>query len=325
MTGLPKCGIGIVALLCSALAGWAHAQNYPNRPIVVILGNAPGGSGDFVGQIIGAKLTEAWGQQMLIEHRPGANGSIGYVAARTRPADGYNLFLGSNSQVVPGPLMYSNLDWYDKDFEPIVAASTIEYILATNPVIPAKTLPELVAHLKANPGKYTYAHLGPGSIHQLSMEALKSVAGLKPESVLGAAYKGSGQYLTDLVSGQVQLAYQGIPQTMQYIPTGQLRAIALGSAQRLSAAPGVPTMAETYPGLETNSSWDFYAPKGTPRDIVVKLNTEINKILSMPDVRERLVSQGIYPSGGSPEKLAERLKSDYDKWSALITKLNIKQ
>jgi len=289
----------------------------------VILGNAPGGSGDFAGQIIGAKLTEAWGQQVVIEHRPGANGSIGYVAARARPADGYNLFLGSNSQVVPAPLLNPNLEYYDKDFDPIVPGMSVEYILAATASIPANTLPELIAHLRANPGKYNYAHLGPGSIHQLSMEMLKSVAGLKPESIVGVAYKGSGQYLTDLVGGQVQLGYQGIPQTMMYVLSGQLKAIALGSAQRLAAAPGVPTIAETYPGFETNSSWDFYAPKGTPREIVLKLNAEINKILAMPDVRDRLIAQGMYPIGGSPEKLADRLKSDYGKLGAVIHKLNL--
>ena len=152
-----------------------------------------------------------------------------------------------------------------------------------------------------------------------------SAAGLKAESIVGVAYKGSGQYLTDLVAGQVQLAYQGIPQTMAYIPSGQLKAIAVGSTQRLAAAPGVPTIAETYPGFETNSSWDYYAPKGTPRDIVLKLNAEINKILAMRDVRERLLTQGIYPTGGSPEKLADRLKSDFQKWGALSQKLKLKE
>lgn len=320
-----KCIGGILALLSCAFAVCAHAQGYPNKPIFVILGNAPGGSGDIVGRIIGAKLTEAWGQQVVIEHRPGANGTIGQAAARARPADGYTLFLGSNSQVVPAPLLYPNMESYEKDFDPILAVATIEYILAVNPSMPANTLPELVTQLKASPGKYSYAHLGPGSIHQMSMEMLMSAAGLKAESIVGVAYKGSGQYLTDLVAGQVQLAYQGIPQTMAYIPSGQLKAIAVGSTQRLAAAPGVPTIAETYPGFETNSSWDYYAPKGTPRDIVLKLNAEINKILAMRDVRERLLTQGIYPTGGSPEKLADRLKSDFQKWGALSQKLKLKE
>jgi tripartite-type tricarboxylate transporter receptor subunit TctC len=312
----------LLSLLCACPS--AHAQEYPNKPILIINGNAPGGSGDLVARIVGAKLTEAWGQQVVLEHRPGANGSIGYVTARSRPADGYNLFIGNNSQVAPAPLLFPNLEFYEKDFDPVVSGVSIEYILAVNPTVPVQSLQELIRHLKANRGKLNYAHLGTGSIHQLSMEMLKRVAGLDVSDVVGVAYKGSGQYLTDLVGGQVQLAYQGIPQTMAYVSTGQLKAVALGSSRRLAAAPGVPTIAETFPGFETNSSWDFYTPKGTPRDIVMKLNAEITKILEMPDVRDRLVAQGMYPSGGSPEALAARLRADYNKWSTLVRDLGLK-
>ena len=314
----------LFAALLAVFAAGAQAQDYPSKPIMLMNGNAPGGSGDFVARLIGAKLTEAWGQQMLLEHRPGANGSIGYAAARVRPADGYSLFLGNDSQMVTTPHLSPNVGYWDKDFDPVVQAVAIEYVLAVHSSIPATTVPELIAHLKANRGKYSYAHLGTGSIHQLSMELLKSAAGLGVEDIVGVAYKGSGQYLTDLVAGQIQLAYQGIPQTVAYVKAGKLKAIALGSPQRSSVIPGVPTIAETYPGFETSSSWSYFAPAGTPREIVLKLNAEINKILAMPDVRERLVTQGMSPMGGSPEKLTARMKLDYDKWGALIQKLGLK-
>lgn len=316
---------GIVGLLFLAFAACAQSQDYPSKPIMLVIGNAPGGSGDFVGRLIGAKLTEAWGQQVLLDHRPGANGSIGYAAARVRPADGYTLFLGNDSQMVTAPHLFANVGYWDKDFDPVVQGVSIEYILAVHPSIPANSVPELIAHLKQNRGKYNYAHIGTGSIHQLSMEMLKGAAGLEVADVVGVAYKGSGQYLADLVGGQIQLAYQGIPQTMAHVRSGKLKAIAVGSAQRLDAVPGVPTIAETYPGFETSSSWNYFAPRGTPREIVLKLNVEMNKILAMPDVRERLAAQGMYPIGGSPEKLAARMKADYDKWGALIRKLNLKQ
>lgn len=315
----------ILALLCTAFAVCAHAQGYPSKPITLIIPFAPGGSGDVVGRVVGAKLTEAWGQQFLLEHRPGATGNIGYALARTRPADGYTLLLGTDTQMVTNPHLFSNLGYYDKDFDPVVQGVSIEYVLAVHPSIPANTVPELVAYLKANRGKHSYAHAGIGSIHHLSMEMLKSVVGLDPTDVVGVAYKGSGQYLADLIGGQVQLAYQGIPQTMPHVRSGKLRAIAIGASQRLDAAPGVPTIAETYPGFETTASWNYFAPAGTPRDIVLKLNAEINTILAMPDVRERLIAQGLYPIGGSPEKLAARMKFDYDKWGDVIRKLNLKR
>jgi tripartite-type tricarboxylate transporter receptor subunit TctC len=314
----------ILALLFSAFAVCAQAQSYPSKPISLIIPAAPGGSGDVVGRVIGTKLTEAWGQQILLEHRPGANGSIGYAAARTRAPDGYTLLLGNDSQMVTAPHLFANMRYYDKDFDPVVQGVLIEYVLAVHPSIPANTVPELIAYLKANRGKHSYAHIGIGSIHQLSMEMLKSVGGLSVEDVVGVAYKGSGQYLSDLIGGQIQLAYQGIPQTMPHVRNGKLKAIAIGAAQRLDAAPGVPTIAETYPGFETTSSWNYFAPTGIPRDIVIKLNAEINKILAMPDVRERLIAQGLYPIGGSPEKLAARMRFDYDKWGAMIRKLNLK-
>jgi tripartite-type tricarboxylate transporter receptor subunit TctC len=314
----------LVLLLAGFLSLSVHAQGYPNKPITLIIPFAPGGSGDAIGRLVGAKLTEAWGQQFLLEHRPGASGLVGYNIAKGRPADGYTLMLGTDTQIVTLPYFVAGLGYYDKDFDPVVRGVTIQYILAANPSIPANNVAELVAYLKANRGKHNYAHSGVGSVHHLSMELFKNVVGLDVQDLVGVAYKGSGQYMVDLVAGQVQLAYQGIPQTMPHVRSGKLKAIAVGATERLDSAPGVPAIAETYPGFETTASWNYFAPAGTPRDIVLKLNAAINAALAMPDVRERLVAQGLYPIGGSPEDLTARMKSDYEKWGAVIRKLKLK-
>ena len=315
----------LIALFLAMLpfAG-AHAQAYPSKAITVVIPNAPGGSSDPIARVVGAKLTEVWGQQVVLDHRAGANGLIGYNAARTRPADGYNLFLGNDSQMVTLPHLMANLGYYDQHFVPVIQGVNIEYVLAVHPSIPANTVPELIAYLKANAGKVSYAHTGVASIHQLSMEMLKTAGGLAVSDVVGIPYKGSGQYLVDMVAGEVKLAYGGLPQTMPHVKSGKLKAVAIGSTRRLDAAPGVPTIAETYPGFETSSSWNFFAPVGTPADIVAKLNAEINKILSAPDIRDRFISQGLYPIGGTPERLAARMKTDFDKWGGIIRSLDLK-
>ena len=302
----------------------AQAQSYPSRPITVVIPNAPGGSSDPIAQIVAAKMTESWGQQVVLEHRAGANGLIGYNAARTRTPDGYTLFLGNDSQMVTTPHLMPELGYYDRHFAPVIRGVNIEYVLAVHPSIPVTTVPELINYFRANPGKVSYAHTGTASIHQLSMEMLKMAGNIPVEDVVGVPYKGSGQYLIDMVSGEVKLAYGGLPQTMPFVRSGKLRALAVGSLKRLVAAPGLPTIAEIYPGFETNSSWDYFAPIGTPPDIIAKLNAEINRILALPDVRERMLSQALYPLGGTPQELATRMKSDYDKWGAIIHKLGLK-
>jgi tripartite-type tricarboxylate transporter receptor subunit TctC len=178
-----------------------------------------------------------------------------------------------------------------------------------------------VKFLKANPGKYNYATPGIGSSAHLTMEWLKSVAGI---DILHVPYKGSSQVLPDLISGTVHVSYTGAPQTMPFVKDGKLKAIAIGSTQRLRSVPGVPTISETYPGFESNASWNFFAPAGTPRDIIVKLNTEINRILKTPEVAEQLESQGLIPIGGPPEQLGARMKSDSQKWGKIIRMIDLK-
>jgi tripartite-type tricarboxylate transporter receptor subunit TctC len=315
---LASVGCAIVLLAAVSIA---QAQPYPSKPIRLIVPYAPGGSGDMVARTVGAKLTEVWGQQVLVDNRPGAAGIMGAGQVAHALADGYTLLVGTDAQMAISPHIQKSLPYDpDKDFAHIVQAAFIEFILTTHPSMPGHTLGELVAHLKANPGKYSYASPGIGSSAHLSMEWFKSVAGVE---IVHVPYKGSGQILLDTISGVVQIAYTGIPQTMPHAAAGRLKAIAIGSAKRLSAAPGVPTMAETYPGFEANASWNFAAPAGTPRDIILKLNNEINRILLLPDVGERLSAQGLIPIGGTPEQFALRMKSDYQKWGNVIRRIGM--
>jgi tripartite-type tricarboxylate transporter receptor subunit TctC len=312
--------LSVAALLQASLT--VHAQIYPNKPIRVVVPYPAGGSGDIIGRAIGTKLTEAWGQSIIIDNRGGAGGSIAAELVARSPADGYTLLLGAGAQMVINPHIYKRLQ-YDpfKDFAPVIRVAYVEFVLAATLSITANTLPQLVTLLQSNSGRYSYASAGVGSIHHLSMEMLKRVAG--GVNVVHVPYKGGSQFMPDLVSGEVQLAYVGISQAIPFLASGQLKATAIGSAQRLDALPGVPTIAETYPGFEANGDWDFYAPAGTPPDVVLKLNGTINDILKMPDVRELLITQGLYAIGGSPEQLAMRTKSDYDKWGAVIRDIGL--
>lgn len=311
-----------LATVLLGICGYAHAQSYPGKPIRVVVPYSPGGSGDVVARTIGLKLTEAWGQQIAIDNRPGAGGNIGTELVARAPADGYTLLLATDIQMGINPHIYRKLPFDpDKDFAHVVQAAFIEFVLSVHPSIPGRNLPELVAYLKANPGKHSYASSGIGSTHHLAIERLKHAAGL---DVVHVPYKGSGQTLPDLMSGQVQIAFTGIAQTMPHVKSGKLKAIAIGAAQRIDAVPGVATISETYPGVETNGSWNYFAPAGTPRDIVMKLNAEVNRILRVPEVRERFVSQGLFPIGGTPEQLAARMKADFDKWGAVIRTIGLK-
>jgi tripartite-type tricarboxylate transporter receptor subunit TctC len=299
----------------------ANADDYPSKPIRVIVPYAAGGAGDLIGRAIGTKMTDTWGQQILIDNRPGASGNIGTELAAHAPADGYTLLLATDIQMAINPHLFQKLPFDpDKDFAPVIAAYYVAFVLAANPSVPAKTLPELVDYLKAHPGKLNYGSAGLGSTHHLTMEWLKSVAGI---DVIHVPYKGSGQILPDLISGQIQLAYMGLSPAMPYIKSGRLRALAVGTASRLNSEPQLPTLAETYPGIEASATWSYFAPAGTPRAIIVKLNEEINRIEKLKEVRDLLVAQGLIPLGGTPEDLAARTRSDSARWARVIRQIGL--
>lgn len=314
--------VHVLAAVALAACSIAHAQTYPSKPIRVVVPYAAGGAGDVIGRSIGVKLTEAWGQQILIDNRPGAGGNIGTEAVARSAADGYTLLLATDIQMSINPHIFKRLPYDpEKDFAPIVQSHFAAFVLAANPSVPANTLPELVRYLKANPDKYNYASAGAGSPHHLAMEWLKSAAGVR---MVHVPYKGSGQILPDLIAGQVQLAYMGISPAIPHMKSGRLKAIAVGTSARVDMLPELATIGESYPGIEAGAIWSYFAPAGTPRDIVMKLNAEINRIQAMNDVRERLLAQGLYALSGSPEDLGARTRSDSAKWGKVIREIGFK-
>ena len=314
--------VAAAAILMVLVGPGAGAQTYPDKPIRVIVPYAPGGSGDVVGRTIGARLTQAWGVQILIDNRPGAAGAIGTALVAKAPPDGYTLLLCDDSPFTILPHLRKDLQ-YDpvKDLIPVVAIAVVEFVLIVHPSVPAANIQELVALLKANPSKYSYASAGLGSLHQLSMEWFKQVADV---DIVHVAYKGSGQILPDVIAGQVPITYIGLSQAMPMVNAGKLRALALGGPKRVSAAPGVPSLAESYPGFNGTAAWNFFAAAGTPKDIVQKLNSEVNRILKQPEVAESLTSRGLFPVGGTAEEFSASLRETNARWGKLIRQIGLK-
>jgi tripartite-type tricarboxylate transporter receptor subunit TctC len=316
------CLVSVLPLLAICSIFWplpATAQSYPSRPAHVIVPYVAGTSGDMLARVIGSKLSERLGQQVIVENKAGAAGTIGAgLVARAAP-DGYTLLLGTDAQMGISPHIQKDLPYVPNDFTSVIQVAMIEFVLTVHPSMPA-TLPELVAHLKANPKKYSYATSGVGSSAHLAMAWFANIAGVE---IVHVPYRGSSQLLPDVISGAVQITYTGLPQTMPVVVTGKLRALAVGSASRLRAAPNLPTIGETYPGFEANASWNYFGPKGMPQEIVAQLNSEINQILALPEIGPRLEEQGLIPVGGTSEKLRLRMRSDYEKWGRVVRQIGL--
>jgi tripartite-type tricarboxylate transporter receptor subunit TctC len=310
----------VAGLLAAASAA---AQTWPGKPVRLVVPYPAGGSGDIVARSIAQKMSEGLGQQVVVDNRAGANGNIGTELVARSPADGYTLLLATDIQFAIGPALGAKLP-YDpvKDFEPVSLVAFVELILAANPSLKANNMQELVALARAEPGVINYASTGPGSTHHLSIELLKSMGGF---NVTHVPYKGSSQALPDLIANQVQMMQLGVPQTLPYLKSGKLKALGVGSAQRLAVLPDVPTIAEQgFPGYEANNSWCLYAPAGTPRDVINRLHAEVVRVVALPEVRERFSATGLEPVGSSPAELATRIKGDYEKWSKVVRQLGLK-
>jgi tripartite-type tricarboxylate transporter receptor subunit TctC len=308
----------LIAALGGA-AGLAHAQAqpYPNKPIRYIVPFAPGGSTDLLGRLVAQKLQEAWGQPVVVENRPGAGGAVGAEAAAKSPPDGYTIMGGTISTHAINASVYSKLP-YDpiKDFEPVTLLATQPNMLVVNPSLPVKNVAELIALLKANPDKYSFSTSGNGTSAHLAGELFKSMTGTKMQHV---PYKGSPQALTDAMSGQVSMSFDNINTAYVQVKAGKLRALAVTTAKRSSAAPEVPTMAEAgLPGYELGSWHGVFAPAGTPKDIVAKLNAGIVKALQAPDLRQKLQDLGIDPVGSSVAAFAAFVKAEVPKWAKVV-------
>lgn len=309
--------------MLAALAGNAVAQqDYPNKPIRFITPYAPGGSTTILARMIAQKLSDTCGQQVFVENRPGGNNVIGSEALARSAADGYTIMLTSNSHVI-NPNLYPKLP-YDpvKDFAPIGTVSRVEYVLVAHPSLPASTLEALIALAKAKPGQLNYATPGSGGPGHLATEMFSTMTGIKMHHI---PYKGGGAMLIDLVGGQVDLGFATPIEFVPQIKSGKLKAIAVSGETRLPTLPQVPTFAEAgLPGLDIAFWQGIFAPGATPKGIVDKLSAELGRILSMPDIKEKLVFQGMEPFINTPDQFAALIKADLAKFAKLIKTANIR-
>ena len=305
--------IGCALLLVSLSAG---AQAYPTKPIRLIVPFPPGNTMDIMSRLIGPKMAERLGQQVIVENRPGASGMLGLELVAKAPADGYTIGAGQGGNLTVLPHTSKNCP-YDplKDFAPL-AVSTTNYLgIVANPDAPFKTIGEMVKYAKANPGKLTVATNGEGGFPHLGFEHLRSMADFTYTHV---PYKGSAAIATDVIGGQVQAAMDGITGMTPHIKSGRLRLLAVTNKTRVDLWPGVPAAAEDVPGYESGGWFGFIAPAGTPREIVMKLNDEINRAMKAPDVTQKLEAAGLFVVAESPEYFAKVIKSDYDKYGRLV-------
>jgi tripartite-type tricarboxylate transporter receptor subunit TctC len=306
--------LAILAALAGGIitSGQAQAQAYPTKPITIVVPASPGGAIDLAARLIGQKLSDAWGQSVVIDNKAGATGIIGTDLIAKAPPDGHTLVLVASSHAI-NPSMVKKLP-YDtlKSFEPVIQTHVVPLMLVVSPGVPARSVSELVAWGKANPGKLSFASSGSGGAPHFSGELFKSMAGL---DMMHIPYKGSTLAHPDLISGRVSLMFDTVAAINTQVKAGTVRALAVTTAKRSSVAPSVPTMAEAgMPGYETSTWGGLLAPAGTPKAVVAKLNTEVNRILALPDVRQRLQDAGIEPAGGTAQQFGDFLVLEMAKW-----------
>ncbi|MES2007467.1 MAG: tripartite tricarboxylate transporter substrate binding protein [Pseudomonadota bacterium] len=301
------------ALALAAPATHAAEASYPTKTITIIVPASPGGAIDLVARLVGQKMTEAWGQSVVVDNRPGATGIIGTDLVAKSPPDGYMLALVASSHAI-NPSMVKKLPFDTiKSFEPVALTHVVPLMLVVSPSLPVTSVKELIAYGKANPGKLSFASSGSGGAPHFSGELFKSMTGI---DMVHIPYKGSTLAHPDLTSGRVSLMFDTVAAIGPQVKGGKVRPLAVTTAKRSSAAPQVPTMAQAgLPGYETSTWGGVLAPAGTPKAVVDKLNAEINKALASPDVRERLQNAGIEPAGGTPAQFASFLQVEMGKWA----------
>ena len=304
----------IVLAGANALTPRVFAQAaFPTKPLTIVVPATPGGAIDLAARLIGAKYTAAWNQPVNIDNKGGAAGMLGSDQVAKAAPDGHTLALVASSHAI-NPSMYQKLPFDTvKAFEPVVQTHVVPLVLVVSNSVPAKTLPELIAYLKANPGKYSFASSGTGGAPHMSAELFKTMAGV---DLVHVPYKGSTAAHTDLISGRVPVMFDTVAAIGGQIKSGNVRAIAVTTTKRSGVLPDVPTMAEAgLRGYETSTWGGLLAPAGTPKDVIAKLNAEANKALAAPDVREKLAAAGIEPAGGSPAQFAEFIQSEMQRWA----------
>jgi tripartite-type tricarboxylate transporter receptor subunit TctC len=311
----------LVALALTLGTFGAQAQTYPSKPIKIVVGFAPGGGSDFAARVIAQQLTERMKNQVIVENKPGAGSLLGAEYAIKSAPDGYTLLLTPASYTVNPSVYKLSFDPLN-DITPIAQISKGPYVVAVHPSVAAKTLKELVDYAKANPGKLSYASSGNGAHIHVATEYFLYTAGI---NIVHVPYKGSGPALNDTVGGQVQMIFGSVASALQYVRSGRLRPLAVTTPKRIAAAPDVPTVAESgYPGWEVTNWHGLVGPKGLPKDILQRLNKEVNGAVHSDEVKKVLSSDGLEPAGGTPGEFAALLKAEVARWAQVVKRANIK-
>jgi tripartite-type tricarboxylate transporter receptor subunit TctC len=313
-----------VALSLSVVSDDAQAQGFPNRPITLVIPFAPGGSTSIVGRVIADKMSELLKEKVVVDNRPGAGGTVGTKAVAKSDPDGYTLLLGYTGTLAIGPALYKNAG-YDprKDFAPIGPIGNAPNSLVVHPSFPAKTVAELIAYAKANPGKVNFGSAGAGTVSHITGEYFARSAGI---TLVHIPYKGTGPALTDLLGGHIPMAFAPIPASHASVSGGLLRALAVTSTTRSSLLPDVPTIAESgLPGFDLSLYYGLVAPAGTPRLIIDKLNRELRAALASSEVKKQLGLDGTEITPGTPEDYADFIDKDERKWSQLVKASGVEQ
>jgi tripartite-type tricarboxylate transporter receptor subunit TctC len=314
--------LSIAALFASTTAAIAQPAAYPTKPIRIVVAYTPAGATDILARTIGQKLNEAWGQAVIIDNRPGANGNIGTEYAAKATPDGYTLLMVTAGTHGINPGLYRKLGFDAvKDFAPVSLVAMVPNVFVVNNGVPSKDLKEFIAYAKANQGKLNYGSPGNGSTAHLSMELFKSMTGIQ---MVHVPYKGSAGVLADLIGGQIVVTMDNMPPYVPQVKAGKIRALAVSPARRSPALPDVPTVAEAgVPGYDSGAWFGLVAPANTPKDLVAKLSRETARILKLPDVSARLADLGAESVGGTPEQFSAHIKAEIAKWAKVIRDANV--
>ena len=318
-------GIGrvVIGLILLGAAVQAFGQAYPARPIRLVVPFPPGGAVDFYARVVQQPLSEALGQQLVIDNKAGASGMVGAESVAKSPPDGYTLLLGNIASLAINVGLYAKMP-YDplKDLTPIVRTVDVNYVLVVHPSVPANTVPELVAYAKANPGKLSYGSAGSGSLPHLGTELFKAQTGI---DMLHVPYKGGGPMVTDLLGGTVQVVIGDQANLMPHVQSGKLRALAVATPKRSPNSPHLPTIAESgLPGYDSTAWQGLAGPAGLPPDVVKRLNEAFNMVMAMPAVRDKLTGGGLEVVGGTPEQFARFIAAEITKWTKIAKDVGAK-
>ncbi len=323
MRWMTKTLLGGMAALAMCLGGAASAaDNWPQKPITLIVPWAAGGSTDILARVLSEHLTRSLGQPVIVDNKPGASGNIGSaMVARARP-DGYTLLVGSMSTHAMNPALMPNMPFRGvEDFTPLGLLAYVTNTLVVHPSVPAQNVRELIAYARANPGKLAYASAGPGSTNHLSAVLFEKMAGVQ---MLHVPYKGGAPAVVDTVAGQTQLLFSAGTQTLPHVKGGKLRLLAVTEGKRSPLLPNVPTVAETVPGYELAVWYGAFGPKGMPAELVARLNREINAVMSLPEVKSKMNAIGVETATSTPQQFGTILQRDADRYGKLIRELGIK-